>query len=509
MKLKVKQIPIGTGDIRVAVMNAKDATQRDLYSEDRILIKKGKKKVIATLDIYDEELRSEDSKEKGVFVVPLGRVGLFIETQKDLGIKDSEVVDVCVENKPRAVSLIRKKLRGEKLTNAEIKEIVDAIADGKLMDIEIAYFVAGLYVHELDINETAALTKAMINTGEVLKFNKKVIVDKHCIGGVAGNRTTMMVVPIIAASGLTIPKTSSRSITSAAGTADTVEVLSNVSFPIKKMKSIVNKTNGCLVWGGAVNLAPADDKIIRAEHPISLDPTCQLLASILAKKLSVSANHILIDIPTGKGSKIPDRKDGLKLKKKFEILAKKLGVKLIVLLTDGSQPIGNGIGPSLEARDVIWTLQDDKRGSLLLKEKSIKLAGAIFELAGKCKKGKGKKLAREILESGKAEKKFWEIIKAQEGKKVKAEKIRLAKHFYTVKTNRPGKVLHVDNNLINKFARFAGAPHDKEAGVYLHVHKDDHVKVGDKLFTIYSDTKDRLTYSRSVCDKLRAIKISK
>ena len=184
-------------------------------------------------------------------------------------------------------------------------------------------------------------------------------------------------------------------------------------------------------------------------------------------------------------------------------------VKLIVLLTDGSQPIGNGIGPSLEARDVIWTLQDDKRGSKLLKEKSIKLAGAIFELAGKSKKGKGKVLAREILESGQAEKKFWEIIKAQNGKKVKAEKIRLARHFYTVKTNRPGKVLHVDNNLINKFARFAGAPHDKEAGVYLHVHKDDHVKAGDKLFTIYSDTKDRLAYSRNVCDKLRAIKISK
>lgn len=508
MRLRVKHIPIGTGDLKVAVMNAKDATHYDLYSEDRIAIKKGKNKVIATLDISDLE-HVAPSKKKGITVVPRGRIGLFMETQKELGTKDGDAVNITIEPKPKSISYIRKKLRKEDLTKKEITEIVNDIADGKLTDLEIAYFVASSYMHDLNMEETAALTKAMINTGDILKLKHKIIVDKHCIGGVAANRTSMVVVPIIAASGLVIPKTSSRSITSAAGTADTVEVLAKVSFSIEKMKKIVQKTGGSLVWGGAVNLAPADDKIIRAEHPVSIDPTSQLLASILAKKLSVSATHILIDIPVGKGSKIPDRKDGIKLKKKFETLARKIGVKLIVLLTDGSQPVGNGVGPSLEARDVIWTLQNDRRGSTLLKKKSIKLAGALFELTGKARKGYGQKMAKEILESGRAEKKFWEIMKAQGGKKTRAGKIRLARRFYTVKTNRPGKVLHIDNNLINKFARFAGAPHDKEAGVYLHVHKGAKVKKGDKLFTIYSDTKDRLAYARSVCDKLRAIKISR
>ena len=223
-------------------------------------------------------------------------------------------------------------------------------------------------MHELDINESVSLTKAMINTGEILKLNKYPVMDMHCIGGVAGNRTTMIIVPIVASAGLTIPKTSSRSITSPAGTADTMEVLSNVSFSIKEIKKVIRKTNACLVWGGSVNLAPADDKIIRIEHPVSLDPEGQLLASILAKKRSASATHLLIDIPIGKGSKIENRKKALHLKRLFESISKKLGIKIKVIITDGSQPVGNGIGPGLEARDVLWVLKNDSKQPLDLKD---------------------------------------------------------------------------------------------------------------------------------------------
>ena len=347
----------------------------------------------------------------------------------------------------------------------------------------------------MHIDETVALTKAMINTGDVLKLKQRNVVDKHCIGGVVGNRTTMIVVPIVAAVGITIPKTSSRSITSPAGTADTMEVLTNVSHSLKDIKKIIKKTNGCLVWGGALNLAPADDTIIRVEHPLNLDARSQLLASILAKKASVSAKHVLVDIPVGKGAKIHSKNRALTLIKQFESIGKNLGMHIHVILTDGSEPVGNGLGPVLEARDVLYVLKGDKRMPLDLKKKSIKLAGLMLEMGKKAKKGEGEKLAKEILESGKAYSKFIGIIKAQGGKEISPDKLKLAKYKRNIKAEKRGKIMHIDNSAIAKVARIAGAPVDKEAGIYLHVRKNMKVKKGELLFTIYSNSKAKLRFA--------------
>ncbi len=507
MKLKARKIPIGTGDILIAVLNKEDATELDLKPADRILIKNKRKKAIATLDISKSSSKGKRGNKRKGLVLKRGEIGLFEELQRALNIKDHELVSITIENKPKSLSYIKKKMYGNKLNNKEIHEIIGDISKGKLSDVEITYFVAACFSHPMDTEEIVALTTAMVDTGEILKIKNKIIVDKHCIGGVAANRTSMIVVPIIAAVGLKMPKTSSRSITSAAGTSDTVEVLCSVEFGLNHIKKIVNKTNGCLIWGGSVNLAPTDDKIIRVEHPLSLDPEGQLLASILAKKKSVSATHVLIDIPVGKGAKIREMKRAKKLKKDFETIAKKIGLNIVVIITDGTEPIGNGVGPALEARDVIWTLENHKKGSELLREKSLKLAGILLESTKKAKKRKGYAMAKEILDSGKALKKFWEIVKAQGGRKIKAEKIRMAKRSFTVKSSKKGKVIHVDNKVANKISRIAGAPFDKEAGIYLYVHKGDKVKNGDKLFTIYSDSKERLQYAKEIGRKKDCVKI--
>jgi len=456
----------------------------DLHFSDRIRIRKGRKDVIATIDITD----SND-------VVFPGEIGLFREPSSKININDGDIVNIKIENKPKSLHYIKKKLRGEKLTDKEISAIINDIIEDRLTDVELTYFVAASYVHELSEDETTALTKAMLNSGERLKLTNRIVCDKHCIGGVAGNRTSMLVVPIIAASGYVIPKTSSRSITSAAGTADTVEVLCDVEFSLDKMSRIVQKTGGCFVWGGSVNLAPADDKIIRVEHPVSLDPVGGLIASILAKKKSVSATHVIIDIPVGRGTKTESRKRAIKLKAKFEKIGKRLGMKVKVVITDGSQPIGNGIGPALEARDVLWTLLGSPKGAPDLKEKSIALAGQLFELAGKTDKGQGHVLARKIIESGLAYEKFIEIIQAQNAKIIFPEQIELASYTKHIRSTKPGKIKHIDNKRINRIAKMAGAPHDKESGLYMYFHKGDKVKKGDKLFTIYSNSKDRLTYA--------------
>lgn len=493
MEFKIKNIQISTGDSLVAILNEDDAKTLDLHKMDRIKISYDHKSITAIIDIAKKS------------VIPKGELGLFEETTKELKIKQGQKVKIDIEKKPETVCIIRRKLDGEELSYEDFKKIMDDIVTGTLTAIETTYFVAGCYTNELTNKETIDLTRAMIDSGQILHFPQKIIMDKHCIGGVAANRTTAIVVSIIAAAGYTIPKTSSRSITSAAGTADTIEYLCNVNMSAEKLKEVVKNTNACLAWGGALNLAPADDKIIHVESPISLDPTGQLIASVLAKKKSVSANHVLIDIPIGRGAKIENKKDAKKLKKKFLKVGRRLGMKIKVIITDGSHPIGNGIGPMLEARDILWTLKNDLWGSWELKEKSINMAGVMLRMAGHFN---GEKKARQIFDSGLAYKKFMEIIKAQGGKEVDPDMMETGKYYCDIISKKSGKITHIDNKIMNKIARIAGAPSDKKAGVYLYVQKDKSIESGTKLYTIYSENKERLDYAVEIASKNIGIEIN-
>jgi thymidine phosphorylase len=305
----------------------------------------------------------------------------------------------------------------------------------------------------------------------------------------------MVVVPIVCAAGFLMPKTSSRSISSPAGTADTVEVLARVSFTVREMQRIVRKNNGCMVWGGAMNLASADDKLIRVRHPLSLDPEGMLLASILAKKHAVSATHVLVDIPIGSGAKLGTRKEALHLKRRFESIASVLNMHITTTVTDGSQPIGNGIGPALECRDVIWLLERNEKRPLDLERKSLSMAGKIMAMSGRMGYGEARSLAKQLLETGAAAQKFWGIIESQGGKRVRAESIRVGKFTRDVCAEKSGTVAGIDNIAIAKIARIAGAPADKGTGIYLHHHAGDKVQKGERLFTIYAESKENLRYA--------------
>lgn len=489
MKLKVKDMDIATGGLLVVLINKDDAANLDLHAMDRVKITKGRRSETAIIDI------GESRK-----VVPPGSIGLFEEVMHSLRTKNKDIVHIRIARKPRSVEFIKKKLDGKTLSKQEIDQIIWDIVHNKLNDIELTYFVSACYTNVINLEETVLLTKAMAECGDMLKFDAYPVMDKHSIGGVPGNRTTMIIVPIIAAAGLKIPKTSSRSITSPAGTADTMEVLAEVSQPIKIIKKIVNKLNGCIVWGGALNLAPADDKIIRVEKPLAIDAESQLLASIMAKKDSVSSTHILIDIPIGPGSKMESRGEALNLKERFEQIGNALKKKIKVIITDGSQPIGNGIGPALEARDVLWLLKGDEMLPQDLKHKSVLMAGYMLELAGKSKPGFGYKDALGILESGAAYKKMLELIKAQGGKKIEPEDIKLGKYKHYHKAAKKGRISHICNLCISRIARIAGAPLDKGAGIYLHKHKKDRVDKDELLFTLYSRNRVKL---KNAVDELK------
>ncbi|MBI2565337.1 AMP phosphorylase [Candidatus Woesearchaeota archaeon] len=492
MKLIVKDVDIAAGGVYVVLLNQKDAELLDLHHMDRVVVQHNSKKIVAVLNI------GESNKP-----VSPGRIGLFEEVISALKVKNGDTVSVSLARKPNSIVAIRKKLDGRELSYEDTLLIVKDIVNDRLTSIELTSYVAANYTLGMSRKEIVDLTKAMTVTGEQIKIKSKPVLDIHSIGGVPGNRTTIIIVPIILAAGCVIPKTSSRAITSPAGTADTMEVFCPVIASAKKIKSLLKEIGGFILWGGAVNLAPADDKIIKVEHPLSIDAEGQMLASIMAKKACVSATHLLMEIPLGAGSKVKNREEALHLKNEFEFLGKELGINILAYLSDGTQPIGNGIGPILEARDCLWLLQNDPRAPQDLREKSLEMAGLLLEFSGKVKKGQGYSLAEQLLNSGKAYNTFVKLIKAQGGKDPSKNVLNPSNLTFTLRAANNGYITHIDTIAIAKIARLAGAPKDINSGIYLYKHKDNYVKKGDALLTVYAHGKEKLVFATEACKELK------
>ncbi|MEW6722417.1 MAG: AMP phosphorylase [Candidatus Micrarchaeota archaeon] len=491
---KAKIIDIMTGR-NVIVLNKDEAKDHDIYWGFRTEIRKGNASHIAIVDVSDD-------------LVKPGEVGIFRDLAHAQRVKKGDVVEIIHMDRPASIGYIKKKLDKNALTGAEIKTIVKEIMEDRLSETEISAWITSAYINGFTDDEVISLAYATVESGDQLNLGKKPILDKHCIGGVAGNRTTMVIVPIIAAAGAYIPKTSSRSITSASGTADTMEVLANVTFNIDELRSIVQKAKGAIVWGGGMKLAPVDDKLIRIRHPLSLDPEGMLLASILGKKKCVGAEYVIIDIPVGRGVKVPYMERGNELAKHFLRVGDRLGMKIEALITDGAEPVGNGVGPSLECIDVLEVLGG--RGPDDLRHKSLIMAGRLLELCGRVEKGKGYTVAEGLVNSGKALAKFKEIIELQGGDhRLRASDIEIGSYSHTVTSEVAGSIFHIDNKVISKIARIAGAPRDKGAGVLLHRLRGDRVERDDKLFTIFSESEAKLDFALKALADLEPIEMRK
>lgn len=492
MKLKVKQLKWSAG-LPVAILNERTAKEIGVNTKGRVSIKtffKRSREIFTVVDIIKSLVKENE-------------IMISSEIKKNLGVDFGNFVDVNLAPFSESLKFIKKKLNGEKLSRSEINEIIQDVVDNSLSEEEIALFVSAVYKQGMDFNELIFLIEAILSSGNKLSIKNKFVADKHSIGGVAGNRTTPIVVSICASAGLIMPKTSSRAITSAAGTADVMETVSKVDFSIKELKKILKKTNAFIVWGGTLGMAVADSKILEIEEKLTIDPEAFLLASIMSKKLAAGSKNILIDIPYGKGSKIENKKRAIILKKKFERLGRFFNKNLKCVLTNGSQPIGNGIGPALEMLDIIKILNPKEKGPKDLEKKSLFLAGKLLEMTGKSKKGKGEEMAKEILISGKAFEKFKEIIKAQGGS---LKKIKLAKFKKNILSKKSGKILEIDNKKISFLARLAGCPMDKSSGVYLYLHINEKVKKREKILTVYASSKERLNQAISTYYKTNPVR---
>jgi AMP phosphorylase len=393
------------------------------------------------------------------------------------------------------------KLKGRKVNYEEMLEIVKDVVAGRLNEIEIASFVTALHNFGLDIDETVSLSKAMVETGRRLEFNDAYIVDKHSIGGVPGDKTSLLVVPIIAACGLTIPKTSSRAITSAAGTADRAEILMPVELNVDDMRTVVKRAGGCIVWGGALDLAPADDIFIKVEYPMAIDPL--MIPSIMSKKKSVGAEYLVIDIPCGRGTKVKTIGDADLLAKDLIEIGKRLGIKTECAVTYGEQPIGHTIGPALEAKEALEVIMRRKNIPDLV-DKAKHIAGMLLNMVGK----DGPKLVDEMLKSGKAEEKLRQIIFEQGGDmEIKPEDIEIGKYGLDIHADRAGYVLWINNNQLSAIARAAGAPRDKGAGIYLYKKIGDRAEKDEKLFTIYAEKTRKLKRAKEQLEEEDAVSV--
>lgn len=448
-------------------------------AQQRVFVQNSGHGIVATLNVVD-----------GGWLPP-GTAGLSEAAWQRLGTREGETVYLAHAPPAESESDLRAKVYGHRLDRNQYKRLLDEAITGRLSDIQLAAFVTACAGPQFDVGENIALTEAMVAVGQRLQWTAARVADKHCVGGLPGNRTSPIVVAIVAAAGEVMPKTSSRAITSPAGTADTMATLTDVDLDIAAMRRVVERENGCLVWGGSVGLSPADDVLIRVERPLDFDSDAQLTASVLSKKLAAGSTHVLIDIPVGPTSKVRTTAAAAALTQRMQAVAAAIGLTIRTHITDGRQPVGRGIGPALEARDVLAVLRNAPGAPTDLRDRALMLAGKVLDFDA-ARQDRGLDMARQLLDSGAAWKKFQAICVAQGGMREPA----LARQRYELISPYAGTVAAIDNRRLARLAKFAGAPRAAAAGLELHVAIGNRVVGGQPLMTLHADSVGELAYAR-------------
>lgn len=479
--LRARRLGLHTYDQPVVVMRSDCHVCRSegLSSRSLVLLEAGERQVHAALHQIDGDW------------LAVGEAGLSEAAWTHLGVVDGAEIRVCHAPALDSLASVRHRIYGNRLDSVAISNIIGDIAAGRYSDVQLSAFLTAGSAFPFNEQETVDLTSAMVRAGERLHWDAPIVVDKHCVGGLPGNRTTPIVVAIVAANGLLMPKTSSRAITSPAGTADTMEALAPVDLTLTAIRRVVAAEGGCVAWGGAVQLSPADDILVRIERELDIDAEGQLIASVLSKKIAAGASHVVLDIPVGPTAKVRTEDVARSLGDRLTAVAAQFGLQTTCLRTDGLQPVGRGIGPALEAHDILAVLQNTPTGPRDLRERAATLAGAALEIGGAARPGAGRALAIATLESGSAWRKFQHICEAQGGMRVPPR----AKLIRPLTSARAGHVVGINNRKLARLAKFAGAPKSQVAGVHLGVRIGDVVEFGQPFLHLHSATSGEMAYA--------------
>jgi thymidine phosphorylase len=449
------------------------------YAHTRVSIKTDSSEIIATVNVVTDDSLSHQE------------AGLSESAWRRLKAKKGERAYFCHAKPAESMAHVRAKIYGNNFNDSICKDIISDITKGYYSDIQLAAFVTACGGNRLNQSEIISLTKAMTNAGSRLDWGAEKVMDKHCVGGLPGNRTTPLVVAIVTAAGLIMPKTSSRAITSPAGTADTMETLAPVNLSISDMRKVVEREGGCIAWGGSVSLSPADDILIQVERAIDLDSEGQLVASILSKKIAAGSSHVLIDIPIGITAKVRNQEYAQTLANQLQHTGEQLKLNVLPLFSDGQQPVGKGIGPALEARDILAVFQNQPHAPKDLEHRALVLAGKILEMGGAAIPNQGYDMAQKLLRTGAAWNKFQAICEAQGGIRTPG----IARYKHTVKATKSGMVTFINNRFVSKLAKLAGAPSAATAGLDFHIYLGQNIRKGEPLFDIHAETQGELNYA--------------
>lgn len=481
-KLRATRLRLHTQHQAVVIMRTDCHVCRSegLASRSQVLVSSGGREVQATLFQID-----------GDDLLAIDQIALAETAWKILSLDEDAAVTVTHAPTLESLASVRRRIYGNRLDAHAVGSIVRDVAARRYTDVHLAAFLTASAALPLDEQETIDLTGAMVDVGERLHWDSPIVLDKHCIGGLPGNRTTPIVVAIVAANGLVIPKTSSRAITSPAGTADTMETLAPVNLDIATLRRVVEAEGGCIAWGGAMHLSPADDIFVRIERELDVDTEGQLIASVLSKKIAAGSTHVVIDIPVGPTAKVRGEASARHLSERINSVAAHFGVSATCILTDGSQPVGRGIGPALEALDVLAVLHGGPDAPDDLRRRATALAGAALEIGGKAAKGEGAAAALATLADGRAWKKFQAICEAQGGMRTPPK----APHVHLLIAPRAGRIVHINNRKLAKLAKLAGAPEAKAAGVYMNVSLGQEIDKGHVMLDIHAESSGELAYA--------------
>lgn len=481
--LKVKELPISDWEEFIVVLNEIDAVSHGLNAFDKVELIFWKDRFVANVDLTKD-------------LVKPNCIWIFQDVLKRFPLKNWDVVDIkYTRRSDLTLQAIRKKMKWKEISEEEINSIIKDISENKLIDSLMTYYVASSFFHPTTNKEMYLTAKAMAENWVTFKYPKWTIVaDKHCIGGVSWNETTMILVPIIASLWIKIPKNFSKAITSPAATWECVNILMDIEFDERWIKELIKKVNCCLVRWWALDLAPADDKLIQIQYPLSMQNVAKVVSSIMAKKYAMWITHSLIDIPVWPTAKVKNMKEAKEWKNKFEVVWRWLGMKMSVQITDAKEPIWAGVWAILQVREVLRVLQQHNNRPDDLEKKAVFLASKIIENVWLAKWKVAWKLAYWQLVSGEAWKYMQKIIKAQRGKNpnIKSEELKLWKYSFDFNAKKSWKVSDIDMHKLNQTCRILWAPLVNEAGVYLNKKMWNSIKKWDLVFTMYAMDKDKL-----------------
>lgn len=491
--LKSKKLDLEGGKDLFVVLNKVDAEKLGLQDGDMAFLGYRDVEMYVKIVLTDEKVRE-------------GEIGLYEELVDERFAPVNSKVFLDIPKPSKSLEAIKKKMEGGKLTEEELKVLMEDIGSRKLRETEVAFFVGTFFNPGFEEDEIYWMTKGMAYSGEVLDFknikgNGDMVVDKHSIGGTAGKGITPVLISILAANDLVCPNTSTRAITSPAGTSDILEVVMPVAISKEQVYDVVRKTGACLVWGGSLYLAPADDEIINVERSLRIQEFQKVLVSVVAKKLAMQVTHVLIDLPFGESTKV-ERPDDLEfLEREFKELFAKVGIKCFTIKRQIKGPEGNGVGPALEIREAIRILEQTENRSIPLENTILDMAEILLENTNKAKMGEGRHLAKKTLEEGLALKKFWEIAIAQGQKKIiKSDEIEIGEFTYEIKSDKEGVIRRINTRKIVDIARALGTPKIKKAGIYLNKNVGDKIYKDDTIATLHSETEERLKQGIEVLD---------